>query len=231
MEFGLTIALTQDTIFFVRTAGQLIWHQIESIRYGSPVGNSATTSKDWTSFTYKDLEDRCLCSQILLVRKSPAKRYPYMDNLRFWMSAVVTTWSRTPTTHVTVTFNEMPPSRENSGISIFDVMYTLDGDGKGLFNLQRPYSRLLLPMTFLTTPSVAIRAFIRPKETRLACTFKVNDSNNDTVEKESIFPLLRQYRDGKSGEISTWKAGMDSLGRMMVYQDEGKGSFIVIRFD
>lgn len=230
--------MTQEILFFVYLDPTEAGFCLAGIRYRDIVGSSSTNPKDWPSYNVPaDLDDRVEYSSIILpfeVSESDTN----LEEIVCTISAGVSSWSRSPSTRVTVTLGEFGGmnldefGRENEARnSIFDVEFKLGNDTeRGVFTVLHEYHYDCDMDLYFRQPSLAIRSLIGEEEA-LPGTFAIafGDNGNHYNRRNALefFPA-----DADESDISSF--GIDSLGRMVVYEvaSESCATHIgVIRFD
>lgn len=204
-------------------------YRLVSIRYRNVSGTSSSSYGDWPVRELVDLQSQHIYSHTLLPYQAPSRRLR-AGRFKCLIAAEVSTWSRHPTTRITLTLVEMR-NHPNLGarVSIFDIKFIHDVDGRDTFILVHEY-KTQKRMAFLTTPSAALRAITHDAATRRTSTLAVTFNEYDKGAHSERMNRFQLPRDSEgSATYSTLR--MDPHGRMLVYQIPLAKCIAVIRFD
>lgn len=120
--------------------------RLASIRLGDLIGSLSIKSEDWPSYQVpEDIENRGVYSHIILPFEA-SEYEPALDNVWSEMAVRVSSWSRSPNTHLTVTLGELRGfdldefgEYKDARNTTFDIDFTLDDNGKGAFTVLHEY--------------------------------------------------------------------------------------------
>lgn len=228
-------ALTHDFLLLVRREPTESGFRLISIRLKDLLGSSTENPKDWPlHHVPEDIEDRGAYSHIILPFEA-IEEDPDLLDIQSGIAAGVSSWSRCPKTHLTVTLigTELDDHGRLMDMrkSIFNVELKPGGDGKGVFTILHEYHYDDDDdLSIYENPSLAFRTLVG-NEDELPQTYAVafND-NGDCYHRRKALEFFPADRS----EDDIAKISMDPLGRMVVYQlsSGSRAEYIgVIRFD
>lgn len=234
IDRNVNIALSYDILFLLHPEPAESGFRLASIQLKDVVGSSSINPEDWPSYQVPgDVEIRSAYSHTILPF-AVSEEDPTLELIASRIAARASSWSRSPSTRVTVILGDKELDElceyKNIRNSAFDVEFGPGDDGRGDFTVLHEH-HYACGVVLYNNPSFSIRSLVGEDEEWLPQTFAVAfDGNGDCYHRRNdleFFPA-----DTNEDDISA--ISIDYLGRMVVYKlsSESRTKYIgIIRFD